>query len=247
MILTNDELYSVFTSQRLNHLIKSEELCEKYSDQLAKNCLENFKKYSDSCLVLDITGDIACWSLSDIASNNPLEGVPIYIIDYAQALKRHKEEKEKKEIIIVFVYLEDNFLPSVVCMVKPEIHTISKRKIEKDKNTEFDLEQNLVQWIKSHGINCETQVLLKHGRLDIWIPNVCVIELKKNTITSKDVCQVINYYAETKRKILLVGKSASQDVVKTIENFNYLIGADVLAFVSLSTIKIYLKGLLGIN
>lgn len=234
----------------INKVMQAEELCEKYSDDLALKCLEGLNTYKEDeiCLVIEKINenevDIGYERIPSLVFNY-CEPVTLTVLKELVVLQKKEISKEVIPILVLF-NTSDSF-GQVVCMVKPEKHNLVKKKKQNFQISEFEVEQDLIQWIKSHAVSCESQVSVQHGRVDIWIPDVCVIELKKNTVTAKDVCQVINYYAETKREILLVGKSASKDVVLTIENFNSLVGSDVLAFVSLSTIKVYLRGLLGIN
>lgn len=120
----------------------------------------------------------------------------------------------------------------------------SRQKTKRAK--ESQLENELLSWLNASGIKADKQVSLKQNRTDIWIPGVCFLELKRGGVTTEAVCQAIEYYEETDRKIILVGDKAASRVISTIEAFNRLLDREALTFVSWSAIKIYLKGLLGI-
>ena len=244
MIISNQDVFKNMPFLLVDKMIQAEELCESLSDKIASKAMGCFQ-YDDPCLVIDKSGEIYLFERNDVIDDNCIDGIHSIINNAAMEMIKHRKQKDGKDVIPVFVYL-DSAIPQIVAILKPEQH-IQKRKRTGNVIKESDVENNLVVWLKSHGIACESQAVIKNGRTDIWIPGVCFIELKTGTITAKDVCQVINYYCETKRKVLLVGKAISKDVVLTIEHINEITGNESIVFVSWSAIYVYLRGLLGIN
>ncbi len=122
----------------------------------------------------------------------------------------------------------------------------NKSKIKIHNPSENELELGLVSWLLDNGINCEKQAYIGSQRTDIWIPGVCFLELKRGKVTAKDFCQAMRYHVATKRKIILVGKDVEKDVLATITAFNEVCCAITIEFVAWDSIRIYMRGLMGV-
>lgn len=116
----------------------------------------------------------------------------------------------------------------------------AKKVVTPEKN----LEQDLLKWLHSRGIKADNQISTAKHRMDIWIPGRCFLELKRGKVSGDDVCQAIDYCAEYKKPVVLVGNHISEMASRGIEAFNKAVESEMLIFVSWSAVKTYLKGLL---
>jgi hypothetical protein len=119
----------------------------------------------------------------------------------------------------------------------------AKKKMVQEK----DLEQDLLHWMHSMGIDAENQVLTIKHRMDLWVPGKCFIELKRGKVTGDDVCQAIDYCAEYQLPVVLVGNHIGTMASRGIEAFNKAVDSDMVTFVQWSAVKTYLKGLLSLK
>lgn len=118
------------------------------------------------------------------------------------------------------------------------------QKPAKKLTLEKNLEQDLLLWLHSKGIQADTQVLTARHRTDIWIPGKCFLELKKGRVSGDDICQAMDYCCEYKRTVVIVGNHISEMASRGIEAFNKSVNSEMLVFVSWSAVRTYLKGLL---
>ena len=123
----------------------------------------------------------------------------------------------------------------------------AKRAKSKPKQKERQLEDELYDWLRLKGVPAERQVSTKKHRLDLWIPGKIMLELKAGRVTGDDVCQAIDYQSTYDKPILLVGKGLSTAASRGVEGFNKATGNDLLQFVTWSTVKTYLRGVLGLD
>jgi hypothetical protein len=123
--------------------------------------------------------------------------------------------------------------------VKP---TPSKSKVVKP--LEKDLESDLLKWLHMRGIQADNQIKTSKHRMDLWIPGKCFLELKTGKVSGDDVCQAIDYCAEYKLPVVLVGNHIGEMASRGVEAFNKAVEGDLIAFVQWSAVKTYLKGLL---
>lgn len=113
---------------------------------------------------------------------------------------------------------------------------------------EQNLEIELFNWLKIHGVEVERQVATKSNhRLDLWIPGRMMLELKAAKVTGDDICQAIDYYATYQRPIILIGKGLSTAASRGIEGFTKETTQSALVFVTWSAARTYLKGALNIR
>jgi hypothetical protein len=126
------------------------------------------------------------------------------------------------------------------------IQSPPKKQKSKSASTENDLEKSLIKWLHACGVKADSQVVTSRHRTDIWIPGVCFLELKKAKISGDDVCQAIDYCAEYKKTIVLVGNHIGEMASRGIEGFNKSVGSEMIVFVSWSGVRTYLKGLLSL-
>lgn len=125
---------------------------------------------------------------------------------------------------------------------QPEVRVpASKKKAVSPQ--EKDLEKDLLEWIHAKGVKADSQVSTSRHRTDIWIPGKCFLELKKGKVSGDDVCQAIDYCAEYKRPVVIVGNHISEMASRGSEAFNKAVDSEMIAFVTWSAVKTYLKGL----
>jgi hypothetical protein len=125
----------------------------------------------------------------------------------------------------------------------PEEQKPSKPKASKP--LEKDLESDLLKWLHDRGIQADNQISTSKHRMDLWIPGKCFLELKTGKVSGDDVCQAIDYCAEYKLPVVLVGNHIGEMASRGIEAFNKAVESDMVAFVQWSAVKTYLKGLLA--
>jgi hypothetical protein len=123
---------------------------------------------------------------------------------------------------------------------KPSTKKPSTKPLEKD------LESELLNWMHSRGIQSDSQIQTSKHRMDLWIPGKCFLELKKGKVSGDDVCQAIDYCAEYKLPVVLVGNHIGDMASRGIEAFNKAVDGDLIAFVQWSAIRTYLKGLMSL-
>lgn len=159
-------------------------------------------------------------------------------------------------IPILFCFCEDKrkqstHLPFGIDLIEKPFTWSEKQKTQKrpkpSKPKEKDLEKELLDWLFSYGIQADNQVKTSKHRTDIWIPSKCFLELKRDKITGDDVCQAIDYCAEHKMPIVIVGNSITDMACRGISAFNKAVNADLICFVQWSAIKVYLKGMLNLR
>lgn len=109
---------------------------------------------------------------------------------------------------------------------------------------EQKLEDQLYDWLRIKGVEVERQVATSKHRLDLWIPNKAMLELKQGRVSGDDVCQAIDYAATYQMPIVLVGTGLSSAASRGIDGFNRAIGKDLVIFVTWGGIKPYLSGVL---
>ena len=127
---------------------------------------------------------------------------------------------------------------------EPEKKAVPKKP---SKPLEKDLEAELLLWMHSKGIQSDSQIQTSKHRMDLWIPGKCFLELKKGKVNGDDVCQAIDYCAEYKLPIVLVGNHIGDMASRGIEAFNKAVDGDMIAFVQWSAVRIYLKGLMNLQ
>ena len=120
-------------------------------------------------------------------------------------------------------------------------------KSKSNKPKEQELENDLLEWLFSHGVKADNQVTSFKHRTDIWIPSKCFLELKRDKVTGDDVCQAIDYCVAHKMPIVVVGNNITNMASRGITAFNKAVDADLICFVQWSAVKVYLKGLLGLR
>jgi hypothetical protein len=113
------------------------------------------------------------------------------------------------------------------------------------KPLEKDLESDLLKWLHMRGVQADNQIKTSKHRMDLWIPGKCFLELKAGKVSGDDVCQAIDYCAEYKLPVVLVGNHIGEMASRGIEAFNKAVDGDLISFVQWSAVKTYLKGLLG--
>lgn len=114
------------------------------------------------------------------------------------------------------------------------------------KPLEKDLEADLLKWLHDRGIPADNQIATSKHRMDLWVPGKCFLELKKGKVGGDDVCQAIDYCAEYKLPVVLVGNHIGEMASRGIEAFNKAVGSDMVSFIQWSAVKTYLKGLLSL-
>jgi hypothetical protein len=112
---------------------------------------------------------------------------------------------------------------------------------------EQKLEDGLYDWLRIKGVDVERQVTTAKHRLDLWIPNKAMLELKQGRVSGDDVCQAIDYAATYQMPIVLVGTGLSSSGSRGIDGFNRAMGKDLIIFVTWGGIRSYLKGMLALN
>lgn len=123
---------------------------------------------------------------------------------------------------------------------------VSARPKKSPQKTEKELEHELLSWLHSLGVQADNQVSTSKHRMDLWIPGYCFLELKKTKVSGDDVCQAIDYCAEYKKPVILVGNHISEMASRGIEAFNKAVGSEMIVFISWSGIRTYLRGLLNL-
>lgn len=133
------------------------------------------------------------------------------------------------------------YIPPVPTPVieRPRVSVQPKKRVVAEK----DLERELLKWIRSRGFDAENQIATSKHRMDIWIPGKCFLELKKGKVCGDDICQAIDYCAEYKLPVIIVGNHINSMASRGIEAFNKAIDSEMLTFVQWSAVKTYLKGL----
>lgn len=116
----------------------------------------------------------------------------------------------------------------------------------KPKTAEKALEAELIGWLHNYGVQADNQISTSRHRMDIWIPGVCFLELKRSKVSGDDVCQAIDYCAEYQKPVVLVGNHISEMASRGIEAFNKAVSSEMIVFVSWSGVRTYLKGLLSL-
>ena len=109
---------------------------------------------------------------------------------------------------------------------------------------EQKLEDGLYDWLRVKGVDVERQVTTAKHRLDLWIPNKAMLELKQGRVSGDDVCQAIDYAATYQMPIVLVGTGLSSSGSRGIDGFNRAMGKDLIIFVTWGGVKLYLDALL---
>jgi hypothetical protein len=112
------------------------------------------------------------------------------------------------------------------------------------KPLEKDLESDLLKWLHMRGVHADNQIKTSKHRMDLWIPGKCFLELKTGKVSGDDVCQAIDYCAEYKLPVILVGNHIGEMASRGIEAFNKAVDGDLITFVQWSAVKTYLKGML---
>lgn len=152
--------------------------------------------------------------------------------------------EESLEKMFLKAHRKIGFAPRpFVWATEPE-QTVRKSSPKKEVVSEKTLERNLLEWLHSRGIQSDLQISTAKHRMDIWIPGKCFLELKKGKVSGDDVCQAMDYCCEYKRTVVLVGNHISEMASRGIEAYNKSLNSEMLAFVSWSAVKTYLKGLL---
>jgi hypothetical protein len=114
------------------------------------------------------------------------------------------------------------------------------------KQPEQKLEDGLYDWLRVKGVDVERQVTTAKHRLDLWIPNKAMLELKQGRVSGDDVCQAIDYAATYQMPIVLVGTGLSSSGSRGIDGFNRAMGKDLIIFVTWGGIRAYLSGILSL-
>jgi hypothetical protein len=127
-----------------------------------------------------------------------------------------------------------------------EILLVEQSKKRNYAQKEKQLESDLYLWLISNGVAVEKQVKTNKHRLDLWIPNIGMIELKAERVSGDDVCQAIDYYSTYRCPVVLIGNGLSSSASRGIEGFNTTMGKDCIVFVTWSGAKPYFKGLLAL-
>lgn len=112
---------------------------------------------------------------------------------------------------------------------------------------EQKLEYQIYDWLRIKGVDVERQVVTVKHRLDLWIPNKAMLELKQGRVGGDDVCQAIDYAATYQMPIVLVGTGLSSNASRGIDGFNRAMGKDLIIFVTWGGIKPYLSGMLNLK
>lgn len=153
------------------------------------------------------------------------------------------------------IYKADlKFSISLFVDLNPQVQEVSKDEKERSKTqpkarqkTEQKLEDGLYDWLRIKGVEVERQVATAKHRLDLWIPNKAMLELKQGRVSGDDVCQAIDYAATYQMPIVLVGSGLSSAASRGIDGFNQATGKDLIVFVTWSGIRHYLSGVLNLR
>jgi hypothetical protein len=114
------------------------------------------------------------------------------------------------------------------------------------KQPEQKLEDGLYDWLRIKGVDVERQVTTAKHRLDLWIPNKAMLELKQGRVSGDDVCQAIDYAATYQMPIVLVGTGMSSAASRGIDGFNRAMNKDLIVFITWGGIRAYLSGILSL-
>jgi hypothetical protein len=202
-------------------------------------------------------------TFSDVAKTNnatrQICGLPLYA--YPEVIQRHITQVKaagKMPVVIRWTYTLKHveydecgilsrplqYLGQVNVPYTPPAQTNSS--VGKKKRTmvlEKDLESDLLKWIHSRGFDAENQISTSKHRMDIWIPGKCFLELKRGRVSGDDICQAIDYCAEYKLPVIVVGNHINSMASRGAEAFNKAVDGEMLIFVQWSAVKTYLKGL----
>lgn len=138
---------------------------------------------------------------------------------------------------------------SEVFHVSPETSSIINEQNNRTQKPvkqqpEQKLEDGLYDWLRIKGVDVERQVTTAKHRLDLWLPNKAMLELKQGRVSGDDVCQAIDYAATYQMPIVLVGTGLSSSGSRGIDGFNRAMGKDLIIFVTWGGVKLYLDALL---
>ena len=138
---------------------------------------------------------------------------------------------------------------SAVFHVSPDTSSVISEKNNRTQKPikqqpEQKLEDGLYDWLRVKGVEVERQVTTAKHRLDLWIPNKAMLELKQGRVSGDDVCQAIDYAATYQMPIVLVGTGLSSSGSRGIDGFNRAMGKDLIIFVTWGGVKLYLDALL---
>ena len=112
------------------------------------------------------------------------------------------------------------------------------------RNIEDALEQDLYRWVESEGYKVERQVTTAYNhRLDLWLADKTILELKQGRVSGEDVCQAIDYAATYQLPIVLVGNGLSTSASRGIDGFNRAMKKNAIIFVTWGGVKPYITGL----
>lgn len=115
--------------------------------------------------------------------------------------------------------------------------SVNPKKLESEK------EDELYGWLRLQGLDAHRQVKTSSGnKLDIWIPNQMIIEVKRSNVSGNDVCQAMEYVQSQCLPVVMVGDKISSSASRGVKAFNNLTHGNKITFVTWDVIKDYLKG-----
>lgn len=118
-----------------------------------------------------------------------------------------------------------------------------QKKESKKPILEIQKEDELYNWLRLQGLDAHRQVKTTSGnKLDIWIPNRIIIELKRNNVSGNDVCQAMEYIQSQGLPVLMVGDKLSGSASRGIKAFNGITRGNKIIFVTWDSVRDYLKG-----
>lgn len=123
----------------------------------------------------------------------------------------------------------------------------SSRKQATEKKQQIPLEKvkedELYDWLRLHGVNIERQVKTSSKQfVDLWVPGKMMIEIKRGNVTANDVCQCIDYAAEYRLPIILIGEKITGNASRGLAGFNKLCKKQKIFYVSWDVAYDFLRG-----
>lgn len=127
-----------------------------------------------------------------------------------------------------------------ICFKEAENRFAAKKRAPR-KTLELDFESRIEAFLQVNEIHVERQVSTNQKRVDLWIPDQLMIEVKSGKVTGDDACQAIDYLATFERDVLLVGTGMSSAASRGIEAANKISKEAKILFVTQEACFGYLK------
>lgn len=235
---------STNTAQKRGYVLISvrqfDELDDKeFNDDHVDTCLFWQKKFIPFESVSNIDCDADLF-FSQIKKTDPYQ-MPVVFFDSRKYVPfKGKTFKADCLLTIQHVFFLSSHAEDVV---KDQKDRVKKEQVQRQQ-PERKLEDQLYDWLRLKDVNVERQVVTAKHRLDLWLPNKAMLELKQGRVSGDDVCQAIDYAASYQMPIVLVGTGLSNAASRGIDGFNRAMGEDLIIFVTWGGIRAYLNGLL---